>query len=210
MYNRLVAAAPMLLGLAVVAPAARAQSAGTGPHSAFGVMAGANFANLSGSDADGFERRTGFVGGLTQTIQFTRMFAVRAELLYSQEGAKGTDASSGDVLKLKNEYVELPVLLRIGFPSSSGSVTPYIEGGATAGYSVRCKLEDETTGATVDCDDADLKKFDAGVAGGAGLRFGAGSHAVEIGGRFRQGLTDIFNGTHVKNRVISAFMGFAI
>ncbi|HET7586386.1 MAG TPA: porin family protein [Gemmatimonadaceae bacterium] len=195
------------MGLTFVAPAARAQGGDMIPHPSWGIVAGANFANVTGDDFDDGDNRTGFMAGVTGTFHFTRMFALNTGLLFSQEGSKDPNSD----LAIHENMLQLPILARVAFPTSTGKVTPFIEAGPTAAFSLSCKFTDGDD--DVDCDDftgTDVKKFEFGVAGGAGLRFNAGTHAIEVGGRYQQALTDALKDADAKNKVISVFAGFTI
>jgi hypothetical protein len=66
------------------------------PSPRFGLIGGINLATLSGSDAEGLENRTGFMGGLLFSIPITKDFAIQPEAIFTMKGAeaKSTEASA--------------------------------------------------------------------------------------------------------------------
>ncbi|HXV13133.1 MAG TPA: outer membrane beta-barrel protein, partial [Candidatus Krumholzibacteria bacterium] len=86
-----------------------------------GVKGGVNIGDVTGDDAEGLDKRNGFIGGAFYGIDFTDDFGVRLDGLYVQKGAEGPFVAPGDdhahetVVRL--DYLELPVLCMVGFPT---------------------------------------------------------------------------------------------
>jgi hypothetical protein len=173
------------------------------PRTTFGVLAGVNFAKVSGDDADGLDSRTGFVGGLSADFHLGNNLGLEIDGLYSQEGA-----SFGDVGTLKFDYVRVPVLLRYSFPTHT-SVRPFVTVGPSFGIKVSCKsvMDDEST----DCNEfsgEDVKSFDIGGSIGAGVAFKLGKEELSLQGRFMQGFSKPISDVDIKNQNFSLMAGF--
>ena len=125
------------LALGATSLAAQAQGA-----KQFGVLAGADFASISGDDFDPIDpgTKTGFVGGLYYAFPVGSGVAIEPEVLYAMKGAS-FDAIDVD---LTNSYIEVPVLVKYTFNSAGG---PYLLGGPAVGFSMSCNLTDGDTDA---------------------------------------------------------------
>lgn len=176
-------------------------SAGTATaQTSFGVKAGVNLADLSISDAnDTFkpENRTGLVAGVFVTVRGGGIFAFQPEVLVSMQGAKFSD--SGDSGTAKIDYLQVPLLARIG-PPQVGIVV-----GPSLGYRIRAKLSG--VGLTTDEDFSDqVKRADLGLVTGVTADVGR----LVLDGRYTWGLTNIekeATADKTRNRVISLTLG---
>ena len=181
-----------------LAPAASAQAT-------FGVRGGLNassFVGVGADDLEGFEPSSalGLVVGAFAEVPLSGWVAVRPEVLYSQKGL----AVSGDVLgagllsadgTLNLDYVEVPVLVRIGLP-----IGPALDAGLLVGptfaFKVNESLDVGVEGVPIDLDgviglfspgDEDaFESFDAGLA--LGVEVGSGPFYVDL--RYTLGLLD--------------------
>jgi hypothetical protein len=95
------------------------------PH-VFGVKGGLNLFNVYGGDVEEATYRTGFAIGAAYSYSFNRVFALQPELYYS---VKGTKNEEDDEIKLKEGYIDVPVLFRVSFPVKSSSWSPGIYAG---------------------------------------------------------------------------------
>jgi Outer membrane protein beta-barrel domain len=143
----------------------------------FGVLAGAAFGKVSGSDVTGDTKiRTGIAAGGFVNIGFSKNFSIEPEALFVQKGAKNTQ--SGVEIKVKISYVEIPVLLKVGFPPKSGTVAPHIYAGPYVGFKVGCHFSASqgSISASGDCEDQPLdtkiKSTDFGATFGGGVDVG--------------------------------------
>jgi len=79
----------------------------------FGLRTGVNFQNLNGEDAGGhdfdYKMKTGFHIGVNAELGVAPDFYVQPGLLFSTKGAK--QELSGDDLKVKLSYLEIPINL---------------------------------------------------------------------------------------------------
>lgn len=180
----------------------------------FGVLAGASFAKISGSDVTGDVKiRTGFAAGGFVNIGVSKNFAIEPEALFVQKGAKQTD--SGVESKIKVSYVEVPVLLKLRFPSASGgTVVPHVYAGPYLGFKAGCHISatDGSITASANCADAPfnakIKSTDFGATFGAGVDVG---RAI-IDARYDLGLTKLGNDpsgdNDIKSRTILLLVGW--
>lgn len=191
-------------------------NAQSNPPVRLGVVAGASFATLGGSDVDDANTRTGFMGGASLVVPLQGRLSLEVNGLYAQKGAKGSDESESVIFKL--DYVELPVLIRYDFAESG--VRPFVSGGVSLAYQTACKARGAAAGivAEIGCstlkNDPDIglevKKFDAGVAIGGGLDFPlADDRMVTLGARYTWGLIDVVKDLTVRNRAFQLYAGFS-
>jgi hypothetical protein len=124
------------------------------------------------------------------------MIAFEPEVLFSMQGSKLHFGTSGSIVSsdvtAKIDYVQVPLLLRIGNSGKAGA-SLYAVAGPTFGVLVRNQnVTDE------------LKSTDLGVVVGAGVTVSR----LLLEARYTIGLTD-FNkgGTVYKNRVLSLLVG---
>ncbi len=170
------AASLAALAIAAVSTAASAQAT-----KSFGAVAGVDFATISGSDFNNTGSKTGFMGGLYYSIPASHALAIEPEVLYVNKGASDNNSS----LKIGNNYIEIPVLLKYNFSANGG---PYILAGPEVAFSVSCNLSDGST--SVSCDNFGLstKTTFGGV-------FGLGYQKNKFGleGRFDFDFGDAFD-----------------
>src|ERR1700729_3628140 len=76
----------------------------------FGVKAGANFANLTGSDVSGTKTKVGFQGGVLVAVPLAGSFCLQPEVDYSGQGAK--TGSGSPSYTLSQNYLNIPVLFK--------------------------------------------------------------------------------------------------
>jgi len=182
----------------------------------FGVIAGANWATISGGYFQGVSNRTGFAGGLMAVLPVATSFAIQPELTFTMKGANSD--SGGFSAAAKMYYVELPVLVRFEIPAS-GRVKPFFYGGPGFAYRTSCTLEGHAPGLdiTVSCDQqahqgeraspgVKYRRTDVDGIIGGGLAFDIGGRTTTVGARYDVGFVNFFNRNTSKNRVLS-FMG---
>jgi opacity protein-like surface antigen len=177
------------------------------PHPSFGVIVGANFAKLSGSDGNSAKTRTGIMGGISADVHIAPQLGLEIDGLYSQQGAK--ENLDGQDVTLHLDYVQVPVLLRYRFPTHT-PVRPFIVLGPSVGFRVKCELTASSDSAT--CNDVfneNAKSVDVSGVVGAGLGFKLGKEELSISGRYSMGFTKVFQDSDSKNRVFSVLAGLS-
>lgn len=160
----------------------------------FGVIGGVSIANFSGDDVgDADSRSAPFFGG-TLVVQPTGSLGFETGFLYMPKGSS-TDFEGGTGT-LKIDYVEVPLLLRLGINLAASPIKPVVLLGGYVGFKAACEVEGEGDGvsAEIDCDefDFDVKSTDFGVTGGLGVDIPIGARAILTPtARYSRGLTDV-------------------
>ncbi len=161
-----------------------------------GIKVGVNLATLSGFNDASTTQRVGVMVGGFMTFGLAPMIAFEPEVLFSMQGSKLHFGTSGTIVSsdvtAKLDYVQVPLLLRIGNSGKAGA-SLYAVAGPTLGILARNEgVADQ------------LKSTDLGVVVGAGVTVSR----LLLEGRYTAGLTD-FNkgGTVYKNRVLSLLVG---
>ena len=150
-----------------------------------GIKGGVNLAQVSGSD-DSPDTRIGTIAGVF-LITNQDLLAFQPEVLFSMQGAKFSFGTA------KADYVQIPLLLRIG-SSSKNKASVYGLVGPSLGILVQDDFFEDA-----------VERTDVGATVGAGVTFSR----VLVEARFTAGLTDFSKGaTAYKNRVFSVMGGF--
>jgi outer membrane protein with beta-barrel domain len=173
-----------------------------------GIKVGLNFATISGFNdpGDSTSQRTGLVAGGFLTFGFAPMIAFQPEVLFSMQGTKFrfTDSGVDTDASAKIDYIQVPLLLRIG-SSGKGAAGLYGLVGPTFGklQSAKQSVAGEPE---VDFKD-ELKSTDMGLVVGVGFTLSR----LLLEGRYTHGLTDLNkttdSGSTNKNRVLSVLVG---
>ena len=163
----------------------------------FGLKGGANIANINGDFAESlseWKSTVGFCGGIFLELNIGRIVTIQPEVLYT---VKGADAGGG---KLKFDYIEIPVLLKIRIPM--GSVHPFVFAGPAFGWNLKAAIE----GYEID----DMPTSDYSAVMGGGLQLG---RSIHIDARYTMGLQKLeipdLETIDLKNGVLSATIGLA-
>ena len=180
---------------AVVALLALPQSAAAGVR--FGLKGGANIANVNGNwdeTLGDWKSTVGFCGGIFIELNFGKILTIQPEVLYTMKGA---DTGDG---KLKFDYIEIPVLLKLRIPT--GSIHPFIFAGPAFGFSLKALIN----GVEI----SDMPAADYSAVIGGGLQLGRSIH-VDV--RYTMGLQKLaipdLGTIDLKNGVLSATIGLA-
>lgn len=195
----------------------------------FGIKAGLNLSNMVMKDdddtySDDYKMLPGFHLGVVADIPFSDMFSFEPGLLLSTKGFKFEESEEymGETMESKMKmslyYLDIPLNLKASFGSGDtkfyGTFGPYLGMGLSGKYKSEITImgetesEDEDVKWGTDEEDDDLKRFDFGVAFGAGAQFGA----ISVGAGYQLGLANISpyteNGSTIKNNVISVSVGY--
>lgn len=168
---------PTLAAVALAAAPAAAEA-----QSGFGIVGGVNFATLSGDGAGDAGHRTGLVLGGFAAIPLGNVLTFRPEVVYTQKGA--TYELAGVERGLQLDYIEIPILLRIGVPVGMGL---HALAGPTMAFELSCSSEVEGGGVDLsgDCDDDEERKsFLVGGQVGAGVDLPLGATVLSLDGRY--------------------------
>jgi hypothetical protein len=158
-------------------------------------------ANLTG-DVDNNAMKLGFGLGAFITFSMSDMVAIQPELLYVMKGTKDDDDAAE---KLKLDYVQVPVLVKLNFQTAS-SFKPSVFAGPAVGILLSGKYGD------VDVKDG-FKSTDFGLVFGVGAEIGAGATgAFTLDARYDLGLSNILEDAgdfSVKTSNIGLFVGYS-
>jgi Outer membrane protein beta-barrel domain len=187
----------LAIALMVIVPAAA--KAQMSPVSA-GIKGGINSATLSNDTDESLDQLIGGVGGVFIGRDINKNFGLQLEGLYSMRGAK---AEGGDA-KIKLNYIDVPVLARLGSQSANGNKF-YAFTGPQASFKVTSEVE--FLGETDDLDD-EVESFDFGWTAGVGADMGR----VTLDARYTMGLMNIdkTGDDTIKNRTFSVMVGFRL
>lgn len=161
----------------------------------FGIKAGLNYANQTGSDITingsnyNKDAITSYHAGLVAEIKLTDGFSVQPELLYSTQGASYENA--GEEFKNELGYLSIPVLAKFHL-----NKTVSLDLGPQASF-----LLSERN----DFDVKNAETFEFGVAGGLGFNI---TKNFFLQGRYVLGLTEASKEAEVKNSVVQVSAGF--
>ena len=163
----------------------------------FGLKGGANIANVNGNftgELSNWKSTVGFCAGIFLELNLGRILTIQPEMLYT---VKGADSGTG---KLKFDYLEIPVLLKIRIPT--GSVHPFVFAGPAFGFSLKAVID----GIEIH----DMPTADYGAVLGGGLQLG---RSIHIDARYTMGLQKLaipdLDTIDLKNGVLSATIGLA-
>jgi hypothetical protein len=177
MKKQLISGVILLMALAAASPA-YAQVGG-------GIKGGVNLATVSGSD-DSPDTRVGTIAGVF-LITNQDLLAFQPEVLFSMQGAKFSFGTA------KLDYVQIPLLLRIG-SSSKNDASFYGLVGPSFGIIAQDDFFEDA-----------VERTDVGATFGIGATFSR----VLIEARYTAGLRDFAQGSVAyKNRVFSVMGGF--
>ncbi|TDE27717.1 MULTISPECIES: porin family protein [Flavobacterium] len=162
----------------------------------FGIKAGLNYANQTGSEitinSTNYNKKdaiTSYHAGLVAEIKLTDGFSVQPELLYSTQGASYENA--GEEFKNELGYLSIPVLAKFHL-----NKTVSLDLGPQASF-----LLSERN----DFDVKNAETFEFGVAGGLGFNI---TKNFFLQGRYVLGLTEASKEAEVKNSVLQISAGF--
>lgn len=182
----------ILAAFAVAAAPLRAQSLNTFH---LGLEAGANFSSLLGKDLNSVGSvnadRLGFVGGGYLELNLGNSFAIRPEVLYEQKGA----AISGSTTTTELDYIEIPVLLKIGLG------TPVLNPSILVGPSFDWNTLAKDGNGNI----SNVNSSDVGLV--AGLQIDMSKFLIS--GRYELGLDNVANKTNVQNGTLTFLVGYS-
>lgn len=153
----------------------------------FGLKAGLNYANLTGTKIQ-TDAITSYHAGLVSEIKLFGKFAIQPELIYTTQGASYENAGK----EITNElgYLSIPVLAKI-YLSKSFS----LELGPQASFLLSEKNN---------FDVADPNTFDFAIDAGLNLKI---TKSIFIQGRYVLGLTEVSPNADAKNSVLQLSAG---
>jgi len=195
------------MALAVVLLASQAFGGGYG-NMMLGAKAGLNIASIHGDDAEGWDSRVAFCGGVFTEFPINDMLSFAPEVLYTMKGAT-TNFDDVDVT-WKLSYIEIPMLFKAAIPVS-GVVKPLLFAGPEVAFKTSSKLEGESEGVSAEVEFENVKSTDVGFIVGGGIGFPMMSRKASVEVRYDLGLVNIIDveDADVKTGVVSFLFGIA-
>jgi hypothetical protein len=180
-----------------------------------GVQAGVNSSNISLSESTGVNTSsyTAFMAGGWVGAHLGSVIALQVEAFYTQKGSK-LSASGVPNETLKIDYVEVPLILRVGIPIIP-VIKPYIFGGPSIAFNVSCKTQTDGGGASVNCDDptgldTEIKSTDFSGIIGLGIQLSRFIIAIQYDHGFDNIIVEDGGTQEVNNRTWTLKGGFGI
>ncbi|WP_263841817.1 porin family protein [Salinibacter sp.] len=167
-----------------------------------GVRGGVTQATFYGDDVASNDFRPGFTGGVFLNYQVNDVFAVQPEVLYSRRGTKNHNSAAGTDIRVRQDVIEIPVLLKLSAPTAP--VTPRLYVGPALGFITNSEL-----GNGNDADDGFTDVDFSGVVGGEiayALNKGPLSE-IAVDGRYNLGLANLGDANNFEDVRTSAFTG---
>lgn len=153
----------------------------------FGIKAGLNYANLTGSEIK-TDAITSYHAGLVAELKLTEGFSVQPELLYSTQGASYENA--GEEFRNELGYLSIPILAKINLNKAVS-----LDLGPQASFLMSERKE---------FDVQDSESFEFGLAAGLGLKI---TKSIFLQGRYVLGLTEASKDAQTKNSVLQVSAG---
>ena len=178
----------------------------------FGIKAGPVITSVDVEPRDGDygARVAGTFGGFF-VLPVNETFALQLEALYGGKGGKGTSDLADTTLKIKLDYVEIPILARIT-ASRSASRSIFFFGGVAPAIRTSAKAEFSTTvagtsyGESVDVGD-DYDHFDVALVVGGGVDIGP---YIVIDGRYSWGLMNVYKNPEIDSEIRNRAFAFTV
>ncbi|MEO5888655.1 MAG: porin family protein [Ferruginibacter sp.] len=153
-----------------------------------GIKGGLNLYKISTDNSSDYDAKIGFNAGLLAHVHLVPHLALQPEIVYSQQGAKGT--GSGAEFKSKLNYINVPVLLQYMFDNGFR-----IQAGPQLGFLATAKQKIGNNAAT------DVKgyykDFDFALSGGVSYVHPSTGLGVDL--RYVHGLSNINKNTTIKS-----------
>jgi hypothetical protein len=189
----------------------------------FGIKAGANLTNLSGSGVTSNDAKFGAYGGAFVNIPINEKFSLQPEVLYSMQGTKWTTVTLNYlpnkdltlVQDIKLDYVNIPIVVQYefgnGFYGEMGPQFGFLTSAKSKNKSTDLDRNPSTPVTTIVSTETDIKSMlktadFSGIIGG-GYKMANG---LSVNARYSIGFVDIVKapGTQAKNSVFSLGLGY--
>jgi hypothetical protein len=172
----------------------------------YGAKAGLNFSTFGGDDSGSPDSKVGVVLGGVAQYQFSNMFVLQPELLFSMKGAKYEGGGVKQTFSFN--YIEVPVMVKFIIPlQGSSSITPSLFAGPAVALIMSADFEQEQNNQSASVDIKDnVNTLDFGLAFGGSIAFPLGQNELGVDIRYSLGLSswdDSGNNGDIKNNAIS-------
>src|SRR6185295_13037415 len=117
-----------------------------------GVMGGMSVSSTSGDVGDGNKNLTGYIAGAFLRVGVAG-FGFQPGVYYTTKGYKSPDYNGTTGTKQKLNYIQIPLIIRLGIPLG-GSTRFYVGAGPAIGIRIGCDLT--TNGVATDCEGGNI------------------------------------------------------
>jgi hypothetical protein len=163
--------------------------------------------------ADGMGGLRRYHAGATITASLSRWFEIEGDLLLSRKGFR--DRGGAHIGTLESDYLELPLLLKLGLPTR---ISPHLMVGPTAAFQLRCRVTGVAGTGEGGCDDPFIgmshRKIDYGLLFGLGVSLPAGPGSISVDVLSDLGLRDFKEDTlppgYARNVAFYLSLGFTV
>lgn len=169
----------------------------------FGVKAGVGFANYYGSMVDDVDYTTSFSVGVYSSYNLIGNLQFQPEILFISKGASGDFTLDPDKYEDINVgYIQVPLLAKYLVVESDG-----VSAGLMAGPTFAFKVFDNATTLEghMNLFEAEAKSQEFSLLGGFTIEI----ERFTVDLRLDFGLSDAFERTNARNRVLSAMIGYS-
>jgi hypothetical protein len=145
--------------------------------------------------------RVGFTAGGFVGIGLNSAFAIQPEVLFAQKGFKGKDPFDNAKFGFNLDYIDIPVLVRMGPPGFK------VLAGPSFNFNIGAKGTEE--GEPDEDFKDEIEPFEFGLVVGAGFY----GNILIVEGRYQEGLTNVAKSTFIdndesyRNRSFAALVG---
>jgi len=168
-----------------------------------GVKAGVGFANYYGSMVDDVEYITSFTAGVYSSYNLIGNLKFQPEILFTSKGASGDFTLDPDKYEDINVgYIQIPLLAKYLVLESDG-----VSAGVMVGPAFAFKIFDNATTLEnhMNLFEAEARSQEISMLGGLTLEI----ERFTVDLRLDIGLSDTFERTNARNRVLSAMIGYS-
>ncbi len=173
----------------------------------FGVKAGLNISNITGSDSRDQDSRLSFNGGLVAELPISEKFSFQPEVIYSAQGSTIAAIDEDNFLDIDEnieyqlDYVKVPLLAKIYLTDGLS-----LQAGPSINFLVNEEIDYQpvSNGGDVNIVDG-ANTFELGTAAGLEYQFDSGFF---IQGRYTRGFTRIYDNVNAYNYAVQAGVGY--
>ena len=176
-----------------------------------GIKAGLTSSHFLGSDGTSefadYTQKPAFTFGISGLAKATKWLSIQSDILFVSKGRR-TSLDGALVSTLDVDYMELPVLARIGVPVSE-HLSTYLMAGPAVGLLLKFQTRRESDGSATDLT-GEAKRIEVSGVLGAGVEVAlTRQHGLTLEARYDRSFTRFLeNGDDVKNRVFAFMLGY--
>lgn len=177
-----------------------------------GVEVGLSMPAFSVENSPALDYKAGLAAGVSLAWRLDDLLSLEAGTSWIRKGATGTIPGSITgfdetlLVDLRLDYLQIPALARVHFPTA-GTLAPSLFAGPAVAFEVGCAVQSAPREIALGCGTRNQAAWSLLLGGGLAYRVG-GSGAVRLEGRYDIGLTEIYDisglGVHNRGFVLTA------